>query len=86
MRRTRLFDIADERGIRYNWIAAQLGYSREYLSRIKHGDEPVTDEFQRRASVLFSDVPVEVLFFDDSGSHENHSVLSVSDAKAAVSA
>ncbi len=84
MRRTRLFDIADERGIRYNWIAAQLGYSREYLSRIKHGDEPVTDEFQRRASVLFSDVPVEVLFFEDSGSPKNHSVLEKSARQEAV--
>lgn len=78
MRKTRLFEIADERGIRYKWIAAQLGYTPEYLSRIKHGDEPVTAEFERRACGLFADVPAEFLFFDAAGSHENHSVLTVS--------
>lgn len=86
MRRTRLFEIADERGIRYAWIATQLGYSREYLSRIKHGDEPVTDEFQRRASLLFSDVPTETLFFEDGGSQENQSVSLETTAKIEVPA
>lgn len=76
MRKTRLFQIADARGIRYKWIAGQLGYTPEYLSRIKHGDEPVTDEFQRRVCVLFPDITPEELFFMESGSSKNRSVLS----------
>lgn len=76
MRKTRLFQIADARGIRYKWIAGQLGYTPEYLSRIKHGDEPVTDEFQRRVCVLFPDVAPEELFFVDGGSTKNRSVPS----------
>lgn len=64
--RTRFFEIADERGIRYTWLAKQLGYTPEYLSRIKHGTFPITAEFQRRACELFSDVPANDLFFADS--------------------
>lgn len=74
MLRTRLFEIADQRGIRYAWMADQLGYTREYLSRIKHGVAPITDEFQRRACALFPDVQPGTLFFDDDGGEFHHSV------------
>lgn len=74
MLRTRFFQIADERGIRYNWLASQLGYTPEYLSRIKHGFFPITDEFQRRACAIFADVSPDALFFDVSGESNHHSV------------
>lgn len=51
--------------MRYTWLAKRLGYRPEYLSRIKHGTEPITQEFQRRVRALFPDVPPEALFFDD---------------------
>lgn len=72
--RTSLFQIADEMGIRYTWLAEKLGYTVEYLSRIKHGRVPITDEFQRRVCLLFPDIDPAVLFFAGDGSHANHSV------------
>lgn len=65
MVRTRLFEIVDERGIRYRWLAAKMGYTPEYISRVKTGTAPITEEFQRRACALFSDVPADILFFAD---------------------
>lgn len=73
MLRTRLFAIADERGIRYKWLAQQMGYTQEYLSRVKHGRGPITEEFRRRACLVFSDVPETTLFFvaDDEQNHRS---------------
>ena len=65
MLRTRLFDIADERGVRYTWLAAKLGYSKEFLSRVKGGTRAITPEFQRRVCELFPDIAPNTLFFDD---------------------
>lgn len=65
MLRTRLFDIADERGVRYTWLADRLGYTKEHLSRVKGGTRAITEEFQRRVCELFPDLAVADLFFDD---------------------
>lgn len=77
MLRTRLFEIADERGIRYTWLAKQLGYTPEYLSRIKHGTYPITEEFRRRVCALFANLDPDTLFFVESGDKEHHSVTSI---------
>lgn len=77
MERTRVFEIADKRGIRYNWIAQQMGYTPEYLSRIKGGTYPITEEFRRRACDLFSDVDPGLLFFDDDVDSSQHSLTKV---------
>lgn len=77
MLKTRFFEVADERGIRYSWIARQMGYTKEYLSRVKHGVMPITEEFQRRACALFTDVPSEALFFEADGESIHHSVMPI---------
>jgi len=72
--KTNMFKIADDRGIRYTWLAGKLSYTPEYLSRIKHGAVPITEEFQRRVCELFPEIPMTELFFEGDVSIHNHLV------------
>lgn len=74
MLRTRLFEIIDARGIRYRWLAEKMGYSPEYITRVKSGAKPITDEFRRRACALFPEIPESLLFFADSVDSSQHSL------------
>ena len=47
------------RGLRHWWVASQLGYSAQYLSRVLNGANPVTQEFRQRCHDLLG-VPDEV--------------------------
>jgi transcriptional regulator with XRE-family HTH domain len=43
------------------WFASRMNYTREYVSLVKSGRRPVTDEFRRRASGVLN-LPAQVLF------------------------
>lgn len=60
--RTRVFDIAEERGIKLTWLASQYGISPERLSRIRSGEQPISRKFIEKSCEIFA-LPLSALFF-----------------------
>jgi transcriptional regulator with XRE-family HTH domain len=59
-----LFAILAEQGRSLTWLASRMHYTREYISLVKSGKRPVTDEFMRRAAAVLG-LPTQVLFLRD---------------------
>lgn len=57
----RLFAILADQGRSLTWLASRMNYTREYVSLIKSGKRPVTDEFVRRAASVLG-LPANELF------------------------
>lgn len=53
--------IMEKRGIRQDWLAAQLGISEAYVSLLRSGRRQWTTELKKEASRVLM-LPVEVLF------------------------
>jgi plasmid maintenance system antidote protein VapI len=53
MTKTKFRAFLDERGIRYSWLADQLGVSRPHLSYILDGQRPVTDAMAARLADIY---------------------------------
>lgn len=49
-----LRDWIEQRGVKHNWIAQQLGYSPQYLSRVLNGTNPLTPEFRQRCATILA--------------------------------
>ncbi len=64
MLRTTLFRFAEKRGYAYDVLAEELCCSPEELLQIQRGERPMSRQFQYRAGLVFSDVPEELLFFE----------------------
>lgn len=52
--------VCDSKGVKYSWLAAQLGISRSHFDHIEAGRRnPPADYYERAARIL--QVPVEVI-------------------------
>lgn len=60
--RTRVFEVAEQRGLRQDWLAARYGISPATLSRIKAGDQPISRKFIEKSCEIF-ELPLSALFF-----------------------
>lgn len=63
-----LFAFIENRGIRQDWLAKQLGISPQYLTHIKVGRRPVPDWLPEKAAAALG-VPVFLLFPDYEAAH-----------------
>lgn len=59
---SRLTEILDARGIKYAWLARQVGYQRAYLSHVKAGRYSPSATFRARAAQVLG-LPEDVVFF-----------------------
>lgn len=62
MLKTRVFEIAEERGITLTWLAKRYGITLYSLSRIKSGENPISRKFIEKSCEIF-DMPLSALFF-----------------------
>lgn len=51
--KTKLRAFLDERGVRYSWVADQLGISRPHFHFVMDGERPMTNEMANRLAELF---------------------------------
>lgn len=50
------FRLLEERGIRQNHVAARMGYTPVYFTRVKKGIVPLSAEFIRRATTAIEEL------------------------------
>ncbi|RJQ43352.1 MAG: XRE family transcriptional regulator [Gaiellales bacterium] len=60
--KTKVFEIAEARGIKQSWLAKQYGMTQETLSRIKRGEVRISRRFMEKSCEIF-DMPLSALFF-----------------------
>jgi transcriptional regulator with XRE-family HTH domain len=58
-----IWKIIETRGIRKDWLAAQLGVSPSQISKLRKGERTWSDELKHEASRVLM-LPEEFLFFD----------------------
>ena len=56
--RAKVDRLCRERGYRKDWVARQMGWSQEHLSRVISETRPLTDEAAQKLAEVFG-VPVE---------------------------
>lgn len=67
-----IWRIIEERGIRKDWLAAQLGVSPSQISKLRTGDRKWSPELKQEASRVLM-LPEEFLFFDPDKAKESDS-------------
>ncbi len=56
--RVRLRSFLDERGVRYSWVAARLGITPSYMTRLMDEERPLIRRHAARLAEIFG-VPIE---------------------------
>jgi transcriptional regulator with XRE-family HTH domain len=64
MKKTRLFEILDARGIKRRWFARQVGIHESTLSRIEKGKRAIPPRLMPAAARILQ-VPESMLFYDE---------------------
>lgn len=63
----RLAALLDAQGVRIDWVAEQIGVDPSYITKIKNGDRPLTEELATKLARLFR---VPVSYFMETVSEE----------------
>ncbi len=63
--KTSLFDWAYHQGLSLGQLSEMTGYTREHLSRIKHGRWPITEQFVARIVLRLGDWAREMFYDED---------------------
>lgn len=61
--KTRVFEVAESRGLRWDWLARQYGLTPSALSRIKNGHNPISRKFMEKSLELFPEKSLADLFY-----------------------
>lgn len=61
--KTRVFEIADKKGLKLTWLAKRYGLRLEHLLRIRDGQQPISRKFVEKSCELFPEYTLSDLFF-----------------------